>query len=128
MKVSADVTIAGRAQADFTLPEGQVVKGRGFAVALYHETIGKHNKRSDQFFGSYSTFTADGSVLHFTFSAPPIAVKSNETWVFVLFGDTQATASASPGASANPQASTSAAASDTPSTAPTSSASASSTP
>jgi hypothetical protein len=118
MKVSADVTIAGRAQADFTLPDGQIVKDRGFAIGLYHETIGKHNKRNDQFFGSYSTFTTDGNVLHFTFSSPPISVKSNETWIFVLFGDTLHAASASSGASA----------SDNPSTEPASTASASPTP
>jgi hypothetical protein len=111
MSVSADEIISGAAEATFTLPQEQLVKDRGFAIQLFHETTGKHNKHTDTFEGSYSTFDLDAktNTLHFSFDAPPLQVKKGETWLFVLYGDQLASPtpnpSASPGAPSSPSAS-----------------------
>jgi hypothetical protein len=106
MSVNADEVIVGRGQADFTLPSDQITKGRGFAIQLFHETTGKHNKRTDKFVGSYSDFDANAktNTLHFSFDSPPLQVKKNETWLFVLYADKLATPSpnASPTDNASP--------------------------
>lgn len=104
MSVSADEIISGAAEANFTLPQEQLAKGRGFAIELFHETTGKHNKHTDTFEGSYSTFDVDAktNTLHFSFDAPPLQVKKGETWLFVLYGDQLASPSPNPSSSPNP--------------------------
>lgn len=106
MSVNADEIISGRAEADFTLPSDQIVKDRGFAIQLFHETTGKHNKHTDTFVGSYANFDVDAktATLHFTMDSPPLQVKKNETWLFVLYADKLATPSpnASPTDNASP--------------------------
>ena len=104
MSVSADEIISGAGEANFTLPSDQLVKDRGFAIQLFHETTGKHNKHTDTFMGSYSTFDVDAktSTLHFAFDVPPLQVKKGETWLFVLYGDALASPSPSPSPTSSP--------------------------
>ena len=111
-----DVFLNGHQSLQFTLPKEQI-GGRGFAIQLFHETLGKKNKRSDQFIGSYSQSSLKDDTLVFSFTAPKIAVKKGETWLFVLYGDELPSASASPGASASPSGSASPSNSASPATA-----------
>ncbi|MEO9171288.1 MAG: hypothetical protein ABI282_04750 [Candidatus Baltobacteraceae bacterium] len=108
-----DVTLSGHASVQFTLPKEQI-GGRGFAIQLFHETVGRKNKRSDQFIGSYSQSKIDDNKLAFSFASPKIIVKKGETWLFVLYGDELPSASASPSPSGSPRASSSPGASGSP--------------
>ncbi len=116
MSVSTDEVIKDHAEANFTLPADQLVKDRGFAIQLFHETTGKHNKHTDTFMGSYSTFDVDAKTdtLHFAFDAPPLQVKKGETWLFVLYADKLASPSPSASASADSSNSPSPSPSPTP--------------
>lgn len=121
-----DVTLVGHQSLQFTLPQEQI-SDRGFAIQLFHETLKKHNKRSDQFIASYSESSLKGTTLVFSFTSPSLAVKKGDTWLFVLYGDelpapsftpsasTSPAGSASPGASSSPLASGSAHPSPSPS-------------
>lgn len=114
LMTTEDVFLNGHQSLQFTLPKDQIA-GRGFAIQLFHETIGKKNKRSDQFIGSYSQSSLKDTTLVFSFTAPKIAVKKGETWLFVLYGDELPSASTSPGASASPSPSASPSGSASPS-------------
>lgn len=105
MKTDGDVTLEGHARAVFTLPKEQI-GGRGFAVQLFHESIGKKNKRDDRFFGTFNDSKLSGNSLTFEMDLPKLPVKKDETWMLVLYGDELPTSSSSP--SANPSASASA--------------------
>ena len=117
LKTTSDIILQGNSSARFTLPKEQV-GGRGFAIQLFHETVKKKNKVSDNFVGSYKESKLDGSTLIFSFKAPKIQVKKDETWLVVLYGDELPSSSASPQASGSPAASTSPAASAAPSVSP----------
>jgi len=110
LHTDADVTLKGRAIAEFTLPKEQI-GGRGFAVQLYHEQENKH-KRTDTFFGSYGKSSLNGNTLRFELDVPELPVKKGEIWMLVLYGDELPQASPSSSAAASP--STSAAASPSP--------------
>jgi len=73
LHTDADVTLKGRAIAEFTLPKEQI-GGRGFAVQLYHEQENKH-KRTDTFFGSYGKSSLNGNTLRFELDVPELPVK-----------------------------------------------------
>ena len=107
LTTDSDVLLQGKAEADFTLPQGQI-GGRGFAVQLYHESV-KKKKTVDTFFGSYSTSKRKGDTLHFELTMPKLPVKKGEIWMLVLYGDelpqVSPSASASAGASASASAS-----------------------
>jgi hypothetical protein len=113
LHTDADVTLAGKITIDYTLPKEQV-GGRGFAVQLYHEGT-KKKKVTQTFFGSYSESKLTGSTLHFEINAPALAVKKDEVWLLVLYGD-ELPSSSSP--SASPSGSPSASPSGSPSAAP----------
>jgi hypothetical protein len=114
LRTDADVTLAGKVMADYTLPKEQV-GGRGFAVQLYREDV-KKKKTSDTFFGTYSKSKLDGTTLHFELDSPPLPIKKGEVWLLVLYGDEMPSASASPKAS--PSGSSSASPSALPSGSP----------
>jgi hypothetical protein len=103
LHTDADVTLAGKITIDYTLPKEQV-GGRGFAVQLYHEGT-KKKKVTQTFFGSYSESKLTGSTLHFEINAPALAVKKDEVWLLVLYGDELPSSSASPAASSSASAS-----------------------
>ncbi|MDP9025053.1 MAG: hypothetical protein M3N13_06760, partial [Candidatus Eremiobacteraeota bacterium] len=128
LTTSSDVTLSGHASVQFTLPKEQI-GGRGFAIQLFHETMGKKNKRSDQFIGTYSQSNLKENMLVFSFNAPKIAVKKGETWLIALYGDElPAAASPSPGSSESPGASASPSKSPSSSASPQASPSASAQP
>jgi hypothetical protein len=112
VRTDADVTLSGNASADFTLPKEQL-GGRGFAVQLYHESEAKH-KTKDTFIGSYSKSQIAGTALNFALATPPLQIKKDETWLFVLYGD-ELPSSPSP----KPSGSASASPSASPSSSPT---------
>ena len=120
VRTSADVEIQGNASADFTLPKEQI-GGRIYAVQLYHENLGRKNKVTDTFFGAYSRSKITGNILRFEFSTPKIDIKKNETWLFVLYGAEDPSASGAPTFSPSPGASGSPSSSMMPSAAPSSS-------
>jgi hypothetical protein len=120
LRTDADVTLAGKVMADYTLPKEQV-GGRGFAVQLYREDV-KKKKTSDTFIGSYSKSKLEGTTLHFELDSPPLQIKKGEVWLLVLYGDEMPSASASPKTS--PSASSSGSPSGSPSASPSSSSSA----
>ncbi|MDQ2866707.1 MAG: hypothetical protein M3R51_10830 [Candidatus Eremiobacteraeota bacterium] len=104
LSATDDIAISGHQSLQFTLPKEQI-GGRGFAIQLFHETTGKHNKRSDQFIGSYSQSSLKDTTLIFRFTSPKISVKKGETWLFMLYGDELPSASESPQTSGSPSAS-----------------------
>ena len=106
VRTDSNVSIAGHATAIFTLPKSQI-GGRGFAIQLFHESIGKHDKHTDTYFGSYAKSTMKDDTLRFELSLPPITVKKDEIWLFVLYGDEQPELSPSPATSGSPAASSS---------------------
>ncbi len=106
LTTTGDVLINGNTSARFTLPKEQV-GGRGFAIQLFREAVKKKGKRTDDFIGSYKQSKLSGNTLVFTFNAPKIQVKKDETWLVVLYGDELPSASTSPGSSASPSSSAS---------------------
>jgi len=113
LTTSADITIAGGARIEYTLPKAQIA-GRGFALQLFQEVHLK-KKSVDTFIGTYDSSTLKGTTLTFSFVTPKLMVKKGETWLLVLYGDElPARAAPSPGASASPDASSSPAASASP--------------
>jgi hypothetical protein len=117
LHTDADVTLAGKITIDYTLPKEQV-GGRGFAVQLYHEGT-KKKKVTQTFFGSYSESKLTGSTLHFEINAPALAVKKDEVWLLVLYGDElPSSSSPSPSPSGSPSASPSGSPSAAPSGSP----------
>lgn len=116
LHTDTDVTLAGKMTVDYTLPKEQL-GGRGFAVQLYHEGV-KKKKVTQTFFGSYSESKLTGTTLHFEINAPALAVKKDEVWLLVLYGDELPSASASPAPSSSAGASASPNASGSPSAAP----------
>ena len=112
LRTDADVTLAGDVTADFTLPKEQI-GGRGFAVQLYRESVGKKRKVTDTFFGSYAKSKLNDTTLTFDLTAPSLQIKKDETWLLVLYGDELPSASTSP--SSSPSASPSASPSGSPS-------------
>ena len=124
LRTDADVTLAGKVIADYTLPKEQI-GGRGFAVQLYRENVNKR-KTTDAFFGSYSKSKLDGTTLHFEIDAPALQIKKDETWLIVLYGDELPSASTSPSPSSSGSASASP--SGSPSASPSGSAGASPSP
>lgn len=122
LHTDADVTLAGKITIDYTLPKEQL-GGRGFAVQLYHEGT-KKKKVTQTFFGSYSESKLTGTTLHFEINAPALAVKKDEVWLLVLYGDELPSASASPAASPSASASASPGASASASASPAASSSA----
>jgi hypothetical protein len=116
LHTDTDVTLAGKAIADFTLPKEQL-GGRGFAAQLYHEATHK-GKTSDTFIGSYANSKIDGTTLHFELPTPPLPIKKDETWLLVLYGDELPSASASPRVSPSASPSLSPSASPSSSTSP----------
>lgn len=115
LRTNADVTIdRGVVRANFTLPAAQI-PGRGFAVALFSETInGKKQQHEDKYLASYSKSTLSANTLQFAVRMPSVAVKKDETWLFVLYGDERPDLTPSPAASASPSASASPAAASSP--------------
>jgi hypothetical protein len=104
LHTDGNVKLSGSAVAQFTLPQAQITKGRGFAIQLFHETLKRRNSRTDQFIGSYTSSTLSGNTLRFAFTPPSVTNKKDELWLLVLYGDTTATPapSASPGGSSSP--------------------------
>lgn len=117
LHTDADVTLKGKAIAEFTLPKEQI-GGRGFAVQLYHEQENKH-KRTDTFFGSYGKSSLSGNTLRFVLDVPELPVKKGEIWMLVLYGDEMPQVSPSASASAAASASASASAPPLPTTSAT---------
>jgi hypothetical protein len=117
LRTDADVTLNGKASADFTLPKEQL-GGRGFALQLFREMAQKH-KTTTRFFGSYnqSKMLKDGT-LSFAFNVPALQIKKNEGWMLVLYADELPSTTASPSASPKPSPSASAATSASPSASP----------
>jgi len=115
LKADGDVTLDGHARAVFTLPKEQI-GGRGFAVQLFQEFIGRKNKHEDHFFGSFNNSKLSADTLTFEMDIPQLPVKKGEIWMLVLYGDELPSASGSP--SAKPSASASASPSGSPSAAP----------
>ena len=105
LKVTAtdDITLSGHQSLVFTLPKDQI-GGRGFAIQLFRETVGKKNKRNDQFVGTYSQSKLNDATLTFSFLAPKLTAKKGETWLIVLYGDELPSSSSSPAASSSPGA------------------------
>jgi len=120
MRTNADVEIQGNAAADFTLPKEQI-GGRIYAVQLYHEDVDHKKKIKDTYFGAYSHSKLTGNVLRFEFSTPKIDIKKDETWLFVLYGAEDPSASGAPTYSPSPSASGSPSSSMMPSASPASS-------
>lgn len=104
---SADLLLAGTADADFILPQDQI-GGRSFAVQLFRETAELHGRRRDTFVGSYSKSTLDANAVRFTIVPPHVTIKRGETWLFVLYADERPSSTASPAPSPSPSPSPSA--------------------
>jgi hypothetical protein len=118
LRTDADVTLAGKALIDFTLPQEQL-GGRGFAVQLYHESVSRR-KTNDRFIGSYSKSNLQGTTLQFQLTTPTLQIKKDETWLLVLYGDELPSATSSP----KPSPSSSSSPKPTATTSPTASSSA----
>jgi hypothetical protein len=121
LEPTEDIAIKGAASADFILPPEQI-PGRAFALQLFHETIGRRDRRNDRFVGSYAESTIVRDTLHFAIEAPPITIKKGETWLLVLYANEKPLATPSPSPKPSPSLSAS------PSASPSTSASPSPTP
>lgn len=105
LTTTGDFPLTGTDVAQFTLPKAQI-EGRGFALQLFALTF---NKKKQPLYHAIWTFNSSiRKKATLTFSFRPSAkftIAKDNPYVFVLYGDDKAKASASP--SASPAASTS---------------------
>jgi len=82
---SADFTLDGRALAQFTLPQPELVD-RGFAVQLFEETV--HGKKhTTNAILTIAKSALSGGTLTFGFTAPKLTIPKDRHYLVVLYGD-----------------------------------------
>lgn len=113
LTTNADFPLDGWVNAQFTMPQEQYTKGRGFAVQLFSQTTKKKSVNYSPIW-TFDRSTIDGTTLTFSFKPPKMKIAKGNTYVLVLYGDDISKLPPLPGASAVPSTAPEAAPSEEP--------------
>jgi hypothetical protein len=120
LATNGDFPINGWAQAQYTLPKGQL-ENRGFALQLFQEAT-SHRRTTYTPLWTFDKSFLDDTTLTFNIHPPQMTIAKNSTYLLVLYADDKpnptASPSPSPSPSSSPQTSASPAASASPSPVP----------